>query len=63
MSEKARAETARFIEAQLKNLDAHGKVLHKSAWHYGYCELRALMDFMFSGEPKNEEDKLKNQED
>lgn len=50
---KTRAETARFMEMQFNGpVTWPGKPCH----HYGKCELRQLMDFLFDGPPLAEEE-------
>ncbi len=31
----------------------------KSAWHYGVCELRQLLDFIYNGPPLSKKEELK----
>jgi hypothetical protein len=51
---KSRREAARFIEKQLHH--GHECKLEKgSQHHYGKQELRELMDFIYGGEPTDEE--------
>ncbi len=52
---KTREEIARFIESQIA-----GELLaaKRSHWHYGRCEIRQLMDFIFDGPPTCEKDKV-----
>ena len=52
-----RAEIARFIEEQL---DGNSPPEEKEdCWHYGKCELRDLLDFIFEAPPMSDEEKLK----
>lgn len=30
--------------------------MKKSAWHFGLCELRLLMDFIYESPPKNDKE-------
>ena len=46
---KSREEAARKVEDLLKD----GPSRTKKAWHFGYCELRELFDFIYEGEPEN----------
>lgn len=51
---KTRFEVARFIEKQMdwKN----NKLIEKGGrHHYGWMELRELMDFIYGGEPDHDE--------
>ena len=52
---KTRAEIAQFMDKQLKGKvkRAPGKF---AAYHYGRCELRQLLDFIFDGRPTCKED-------
>ena len=46
---KTREEIAKFMEGQMSGaIDCPTK---KSTHHYGKCELRQLMDFIFDGPP------------
>ena len=50
---KPRSEIARFIEEQL-NLNASNETMYDRkhrAYHYGLCELRDLMDFIYDCKP------------
>lgn len=48
---KSREETARFIESQMA-FDHHCRRDKKDRVHYGWQELRELMDFIYGGEPE-----------
>ncbi len=50
---KTRAEIARFMEAQMTPKIKHTT---KHTGHYGKCDLRNLMDFLFDGPPLTEEE-------
>ena len=50
---KTRKEIAKFMESQF---DDTAPKIPKSAWHYGKCELRQLMDFIFDGPPTRKEE-------
>jgi hypothetical protein len=58
---KSREEAARFIENQL-DFDSDYKCKREKNWchHYGWQELRELMDFIYEGEPKSKEECLIN---
>lgn len=60
---KTREEVARFIEQQMKSpcsdeIDRkkHGK------HHYGWQELRQLMDFIYGGDPATEAERMTSDE-
>jgi len=55
---KRRIEVARFIENQMVN--TNGKVKEFNTWHYGYIELRNLLDFLYDRKPIFDGEKLKN---
>lgn len=59
---RTRKETTQFIKQQFKSPDCQAvpnKHLRnrdpqdgkKAPWHYGVCELRLLLDFIYEGEP------------
>ena len=60
---KTREEAARFIERQLYVYDPLSATFipEKRAWHYGKCELRQLMDFIYESLPSVEEE-IKSEE-
>lgn len=53
---KPRTEAVKFITAQLDGT-TH-KFDHPTGWHYGKCELRQLMDFIYGGHPATDEECL-----
>ena len=58
---KTRRETARFIENQLiTERHYECKREKKTRHHYGWQELRELMDFIYEGEPKGATERLVN---
>lgn len=64
---KTREEVARFIETTqtgvaIPDMDLYNRRRgdgQKAAWHYGLCELRQLMDFIYGGPPENKEQEVK----
>lgn len=50
---KPRTEAVKFIKAQL---DGTAPDIPYSGWHYGKCELRQLMDFIYGGHPASDEE-------
>jgi hypothetical protein len=64
---KTRAEVARFIESTPARIAIPDKHLrnrnigegYKSAYHYGLCEVRQLMDFIYGGPPSTIEEEVK----
>ncbi len=50
---KTREETARFIENQL---NSSNRVEKHYRYHYGYLELKKLMDFVYESPPNKEEE-------
>ena len=50
-----RESAARFSEFLLKH--GSGGV---SQWHFGRCELRELLDFIYGGEPASKKERLNN---
>lgn len=57
---KNRDEIARFIESQF-NYEHETKFTKGNFCNYGCQEVRELMDFVFEGPPKSEEEKIFNQ--
>lgn len=53
---KERKEVARFIERQMEGDDVD--IGEKTKHHYGYVELRQLMDFVYEGLPRNSSEQL-----
>lgn len=53
-----REETVKKVHSDMEDADDAYFNL-KKAVHYGYVELRSLMDFLYGGEPKTEAEKLK----
>ena len=52
---KSRTEAVARIKKLLENgpsSKATPDFPGKKAWHFGYCELRELMDYIYGGEPK-----------
>jgi len=69
---KTRKATARFIEGQLRNNNKNEKHIKPNKylnsnistlneWHYGLCELRDLMDYIFDGIPENHEQTIRSE--
>ncbi len=54
---RERKEAVALIQDQLATDGRRYK--EKTYWHYGAMELRELMDFIYGGEPKTEEEKIK----
>lgn len=52
---KSRAEAVELIRKQLDH-ETPEQEQGPSLWHYGRFELRLLMDFIYEGEPKTEEE-------
>jgi hypothetical protein len=48
---KTREEAARYIERQLDYKSGYTVSVTKECWHYGKCELRDLLDFVYDGPP------------
>ena len=49
---KTREETARFVEQQFSYSSTYECQLEKGRhWHYGKQDVRALLDFIYDGEP------------
>ena len=62
---KTREEVARFIEEQMRidsNCSSYSRGYDPKvgAFHYGYYELRRLMDYLYDGPPKNKQEELVN---
>ena len=58
---KTREESARFIESQLDFLSEYECKRDKNGCHhYGWQELRELMDFIYCGKPKTKIEELIN---
>jgi len=58
---KTREEVARFIENQLSSDEYDDTLREKNGCrHYGYQDLRTLMDFIYEGEPKTEIECIQN---
>lgn len=54
---KGREEVARFIEQQMGK---YSPPKYTAGNHYGWQHARALMDFIYEGEPQNEKEFLNN---
>ncbi len=54
---KDRAEVARLIEAQM---ECYTGEVPKARSHYGYVELRELLDYLYDGLPENTDQELVN---
>lgn len=52
---KPRTEAVKFIMSQF---DGTVPSVDPSGWHYGKCELRQLMDFIYGGHPATNEECL-----
>ena len=59
---KNREEVARFVESQLES-EVPKTREKKGKHHYGFQELRELMDFIYGGEPENAEQNIKNDDE
>lgn len=57
---KSREETARFVETQFEPYGGGYECpLNKPyTWHYGKQDVRALLDFIYGGEPITNEQKV-----
>lgn len=55
---KTREEIARFIERTMHWSYNSYFCPKKEAHHYGWCELKDVMDFIFDGPPKTKEEEL-----
>lgn len=53
----AREDVARFIEAQFSG---EAPKIPESLSHYGLCELRQLMDYIYGGPPRFKEEELRS---
>ncbi len=64
---KTRSEVVAFIHntdprIAIPNLNLRNRYKgkgEKAAWHYGVCELRQLLDFIYDGPPLSKEEELK----
>jgi hypothetical protein len=56
MNTKTREEVARYIERQFDYTSGYQVSVRKEEWHYGKCELRDLLDFIFGGPPTSPEE-------
>jgi len=54
---KTRTEVARFVESQF-HWSHRPKLKKGGQWHYGKQNVRELLDFIYCGEPKNDEEKV-----
>jgi hypothetical protein len=54
-----RSDVARFIESQFENGNCDREKSEKH--HYGWQELRELMDFIYMSEPLSPEEMLNNE--
>ena len=52
-----RIDAVKFINNQFDDMSE--KIDKTGYWHYGREELRDLMDFIYEGRPKREEEKIK----
>ena len=52
---KTREEIAKFMEGQMSGTIPSPE---NSSWHYGKCELRQLMDFIFDGPPTSKAEEV-----
>ena len=57
---KSREEAVKLIILQMKEESPNSHPM-KGCWHYGFTDLRELLDFIYEGEPKTEEEKLKRE--
>ena len=55
---KTREEAVKLIEDQIEDRKCSRG---KGAVHYGKQELRELMDFIYGGEPENDDQKIKTE--
>jgi|TARA_R110000751_G_scaffold238345_1_gene339205 hypothetical protein len=58
MNMKTREDAARFIEAQF--IEDNCRRNKGDCWHYGWQELRDLMDFIYMAEPLTDKEMLVN---
>lgn len=54
---RTRAEAVALIREQLHE-DYDPPITEKGCWHYGRYELRKLLDFIYDGEPKSDNEKI-----
>ena len=54
---RSRAEAARLAE---EFMDTEAKPEGALTWHFGYVELRKLMDFIYDGPPNNESENIRS---
>lgn len=52
---KTREEAAKFAEELMKSGGSNEK---KRCWHFGKCEVRELMDFIYGGPPTCKEEEV-----
>ena len=55
---KTREEIAEFIEGQFWGSIPDPRSFSHAPWHYGKCNLRQLMDFIFDGPPMSKEEEV-----
>ena len=60
---ESREEAARFIEYQFDESRNYHCRRPKGHVHYGLQELRELMDFIYGGEPKTEEENIRGRDE
>lgn len=58
MTTKTRAEVAAFVSQQMEEQPDELYRRKRSKSHYGKQELKDLLDFLYDGPPKTEEEKL-----
>lgn len=51
---RTRKEAVELAKSQLNDFNRKDK----QYWHYGYVELRELLDFIYESEPKDNDEKL-----
>lgn len=56
---KSREEVARKVEELMTNLSDELYILKDNKHHFGWQELKVLMDFIFGGPPKRKCDELR----
>ena len=52
---KTRKEVAEYINSSQMISDAHDACPKKYEWHIGKQELKVLLDFIYEGEPEEDE--------
>ena len=57
---RKREDTARFIEAQMTDTSELLYAAKHQRVHYGWHELRILMDFIYEGHPQTDAENLKS---